>query len=416
MRREKKPYSLQHTLLYQKEKWHLDGRVHRATGNASFLEVGLSLCSTALIACLGTLRRWLVKPSRSTFTWSLKGYVEQAKKRGSPSVAITLSVLQYAIDHPEFLDERSSEDRTLLMEAVSHPCPDSKGEDWCQYLGTMIQCFYEELGVSFTAMDKYGKNAPMLAAQHGAWEQAMILQKAILQEEMKEQPWIYHFKFMLSFVLVLHMALALVTLLFDCCSGGPPKWWLVRDFLMKTGLLTTCNVLIQYLVIPEVLFDPKAMLEVYYNISMPQGWPIFALLTAIFIVYTIYDLKDAVGLGREGFVVQSLQAVNVYQDPKVSILTCMHTFLLSCVFICVYCNKVVGPVQMNLFTRFCWAFALFVQYYLSSRFRSGSKASRGFEYFGRWAVCLEDQTVNNLWAVLLNKGPAGSRRGNQLRC
>eukprot|EP00438_Fugacium_kawagutii_P033165 Skav231893 [mRNA] locus=scaffold960:26524:27098:+ [translate_table: standard] len=82
----------------------------------------------------------------------------------------------------------------------------------------------------------------------------------------------------------------------------------------------------------------------------------------------------------------------------------MHTFLLSVIFVCVYWNKVVGPVQMNLFTRFCWAFALFVQYYLSSKFRSSSEASQGFENFGRWAVCLDDQCGNSLWAVLLKKG------------
>lgn len=411
--------------MYGKEQWHLDSRIEivrrlftdGASGNSSF-DVGFKLAmkeviqvEPALLRLLtwGTLRRWLVRPSPSTIAGignnygsivSLNMAVENGYSFGGK--AVPASVFQYAIDHPEFLDERSSEDRTLLMEASSL-CPKSPNDAQCQRPYLSVTMVHQELGVSFTAMDKEGKNAAMVAAQHGALDRAKSLQRAMLEEEMKKQPWIYHFPFMLSFVLVLHIALALVTLLFDYCSGEW-EWWLVRDFLMKTGLLTACNVLIQYLVVPEVLLDPKAMLEVYYNIHMPNSWPIFALLTAIFTVYTIYDLNDAVRLEREGFVVPSVQAVNVYQDPKVSILTCMHTFLLSCIFVCVYWNKVVGPVQMNLFTRFCWAFALFVQYYLSSKFRSSPKASKGFEYFGRWAVCLEDQCGNNLWAVLLQKG------------
>ncbi|CAK9080977.1 unnamed protein product [Durusdinium trenchii] len=428
LRKEEEQSSLsQFGLMYAKEQWHLDSRIeivrrlftNGTFGNSSFVDVGFKLAKKeeiqvepALLRLLtwGTLRRWLVRPCPSPFSGdeqycailSLNMEVETAKL-GYGRKGVPASVFQYAIDHPEFLDERSSEDRTLLMEASSlHSCAKSPAIDPCNMPFQVVTGLHQQLGVSLTAMDEEGKNAAMLAAQHGALDRANSLQSAILEEEMKKQPWIYHFKFMLSFVLVLHIALALVTLLFHYCSGGW-EWWLVRDFLMKTGLLTACNVLIQYLVVPEVLLDPKAMLEVYYNIHMPHSWPIFALLTAIFTVYTIYDLNDAVRREREGYVVPSVQAVNVYQDPKVSILTCMHTFLLSCIFVCVYWNKVVGPVQMNLFTRFCWAFALFVQYYLSSKFRSSPNSSKGFE-FGRWAVCLDDQCGNNLWAVLLKKG------------
>lgn len=406
-------------MAYRQEQWHLDSRIEivrrlfteGASGNSSFLDVGFELAmkeviqvEPALLRLLtwGTLRRWLVTGDETKDNlWNLHVTLESIKHGLIEGPA---NVFQYAIDHPKFLNERSSDDRTLLMEAISlHSCPKRGNKDPCEESFFRVKSLHEELGVSFTAMDQGGKNAVMVGAQHGALDKAKSLQSAMLEEEMKKQPWIYHFNFMLSFVLVLHIALVLVTLLFDYCSGGW-EWWLVRDFLMKTGLLTACNVLIQYLVVPEVLLNPKAMLEIYYNIHMPHSWPIFALLTAIFIVYTIYDLKDAVTLEQKDFADPSVQAVNVYQDPKVSILTCMHTFLLSCIFVCVYWNKVVGPVQMNLFTRFCWAFALFVQYYLSSKFRSSPKASKEFGYFGRWAVCLDDQCGNNLWAVLLKKG------------
>ncbi|CAE7213443.1 DGA1 [Symbiodinium natans] len=246
-------------MQYAKEEWRLGSRkeiVRRlftdgASGNSNFVDVGFKLAmkeelqvEPELLRLLtwGTLRRWLL-PSLSTAKsnpfssfFGFQMALQQAKL-GHGIKGLPASVFQYAIDHPEFLDERSSEDRTLLMEASSlHSCaepgkddpPDNQPalarrlqeEDPCQLPYYTVKSMHEALGVSFTAMDEVGKNAAMVAAQHGALDRAKGLQSAMLEEEMKKQPWIYHFPFMLSFVLVLHMALALVTLLFDCCSGG----------------------------------------------------------------------------------------------------------------------------------------------------------------------------------------------------
>ena len=377
-----------------------------ASGNSTFIDQGIDLVRKKKLdmdkrmmrlVSWGSLRRWLlVEPldekvlQFDVLNYGFRSFLLYGKMVSSGFLVYPLAAMQYAMEHPLVLEETSSEGKTMLMEASSAPEP------------VPFQCLLEEAKVqqTFAQMSAKGENAAMLAAQAGFLNNSAELEELKVEKEMEDTHGVYHFQYMLLLVVGLHIAFAVVNLV---CARGRTRHLL--DFLMKIFILTACNTLIHYALVPGLLLRPDVLLQVSCNICLPCSWPIFALLAAAFSAFMLYDLQSAFADAKKGVVDnQTVTAVNIYQDPKVPISQCMQTFLLSSIFACVYYSAMVEPIEMTLFSRFFWACSLFVQYHISlNSFRPDSETS--FTTISRWALRLDDSQATNhdLWVALLRQ-------------
>ena len=407
-----------------------------ASGNSTLIDQGIDLVRKKKadidkrmirLVSWGSLRRWLlVEPLKVSGPQGAFGlargfeiflnYRKMADPVRNPlySLVYPKAAMQYSMENPQVLEEKSSEGKTMLMEAslvrfTGDPDP--------------FQCLLAEAKVQQTPIDQMstqGENAAMLAAQAGFSDASSELEELKVEKEMEETSRVYHFQYMLLLVVGLHIAFAVVGLACHCGDTGDKQERTdhVLDFLLKIFILTGCNALIHYALVPGLLLQPHMLLQVSCNLSLPCSWPIFALLTAAFSAFMINDLRSAFAEAKKGVVgSQTVTAVNCYQDPKVPISHCMQTFLLSSIFVCVYYSAMSEPIEMTLFSRFFWACSLFVQYYISlNSFRPDSKPS--FTTISRWALRLDDSQATNhdLWVALLRQDPlsegedASSRR------
>lgn len=398
------------------------------SGNSTFIDQGIDLVRKKKVdidkrmirlVSWGSLRRWLLveplKVSQSQGAFGLTrgfeiflNYRKMADPLQHPTYSLVYpkAAMQYSMENPQVLEEKSSEGKTMLMEASlirSTGDPDRPDP---------FHCLLAEAKVQQTPIDQMstqGENAAMLAAQAGFSDNSGELEELKLEKEMEETSRVYHFQYMLLLVVGLHIAFAVMGLACHCGDTGDKQERTdhVLDFLLKIFILTGCNALIHYALVPGLLLRPHMLLQVSCNLSLPCSWPIFALLAAAFSAFMINDLRSAFAEAKKGVVgSQTVTAVNCYQDPKVPISHCMQTFLLSSIFVCVYYTAMSEPIEMTLFSRFFWACSLFVQYYISlNSFRPDSKPS--FTTISRWALRLDDSQATNhdLWAALLRQDP-----------
>ncbi|CAE7736503.1 unnamed protein product [Symbiodinium necroappetens] len=404
-----------------------------STGNLTFVGFGLEMVRKKVITvepemlrvvAWGTLRWWLIKPSADSdcdyansayyvqsgglqsALRNMEGFADLSKsltnettfKETYPAFAI-----QYAVEHPEVLDEKTSDGLTMMMEASKlRSC---KVNDLA-FTGLLEA--HEMLDMPINTMAEWGKDAAMLAEEAGYANRSAILEEKVLEKDLEDTPFVYHFPYMALLILGSHIVLFLVSMIFifGHGSGSVTRATLAthgQDFVMKIVVFMACNALIMSSTAPALLLRPGSLLKVSCNLHVPSSWPIFFLLGVAFLVFVILDFRKANDLAQgQGPVAKTVTAENIYQDPKVPILTCLHTFVLSCVFVCVYWSALVQPIEMNLFSKFLWSCSLFVQYYISSKFKEESRIL-SFASLSRWAVRLDDQENNELWAVLLRQ-------------
>ena len=268
---------------------------------------------------------------------------------------------------------------------------------------------------TFAKMSTKGENAAMLAAQAGFLNNSVELEELKVEKELEDTAGVYHFQYMLLLVVGLRIAFAVMSLVCTCGDIGDEQERTrhLPDFLVKIFFLTACNAPIHYALVPGLLLRPHALLQVSCNICFPCSWPTFALLAAAFSAFMINDLRDAFAEAKKGVVdKQTVTAVNIYQDPKVPISQCVHTVLLSSIFVCVYYSAMTEPIEMTLFSRFFWACSLFVQYHISlNSFRPDSETS--FTKISRWALRLDDSQATNhdLWVALLTQDSLSEGKG-----
>jgi len=192
-------------------------------------------------------------------------------------------------------------------------------------------------------------------------------------------------------------------------EGPGARYGHLEIFVDKTLILTGCNVAVNYAAAPEILGQISVMMEVPWNIEPTSSWPILCFLILVFVGFAFYDLVHSARMASDGPLPREVTAVNIYEDPKVPMSTCIQTFLLSGVFLGVYAGALLKPVQMTLFSRALWALSLFVQAYVTAVFRQeelefGSWSTARLASLGRWAVRLDDQAnQHGLWASLLSK-------------
>ena len=159
--------------------------------------------------------------------------------------------MQYSMENPQVLEEKSSEGKTMLMEASSK-----------RFTGDPdpLQCLLAEAKQQQTPIDQMsakGENAAMLAAQAGLLDISNKLEEWKVEKEMEDTSAVYHFQYMLLLVVGLHIAFAAVGL--ACTYGGTgdkqERTGHLLDFLLKIFILTACNALIHYALVPGLLLD-----------------------------------------------------------------------------------------------------------------------------------------------------------------
>lgn len=410
-----------------------------STGNLTFVGFGLEMVRKKVITvepemlrvvAWATLRWWLIKPSAdSDCDYSNSAYYVEAgglqsalramegfaAREGFGDLSKSLTnetafkwtypafAIQYAVEHPEVLDEKTSDGLTMMMEASkSRSC----NRNDLAFKGLLEA--HEMLDMPINTMTEWGKDAAMLAEEAGYANRSAILEEKVLEKDLEDTPFVYHFPYMALLILGSHIVLFLVSMIFifGHGSGSVTRATLAthgQDFVAKIVVFMACNALIMSSTAPALLLRPGSLLKVSCNLHVPSSWPIFFLLGVAFLVFVILDFRKANDLAQgQGPVAKTVTAENIYQDPKVPILTCLHTFVLSCVFVCVYWSALVQPIEMNLFSKFLWSCSLFVQYYISSKFKEESRFL-SFASLSRWAVRLDDQENNELWAVLLRQ-------------
>jgi len=88
---------------------------------------------------------------------------------------------------------------------------------------------------------------------------------------------------------------------------------------------------------------------------------------------------------------------------------CLHTFLLSCLFLVFFLCALRNPVQMTPFSRAMWAGALFVQIYLTTKEpREGGQTKGQFPggavlTLARWILRADDLADHQIWGAMLSQ-------------
>ncbi|CAE7654598.1 unnamed protein product [Symbiodinium sp. CCMP2456] len=328
----------------------------QGSGNATFMDQGLDLARKKKIdvdkrmmrlVSWGLLRRWLlVEPLDLSVTGggpfladgfqnfqNFLTYRETWEMGPGEGLVYPKAAMQYSMENPQVLEEKSSEGKTMLMEASSVRFRHNTGDT------DPFKCLLAEAKLQETPIDQMsakGETAAMLAAQAGLLDNSKELEELKVEKEIEDTSRVYHFQYMLLLVVGLHIAFAAVGLACSYSDTGDKqeRTGHLLDCLVKIVILTACNGLIHYALLPGLLLRPDVLLQVSCNLYLPSSWPIFALLAAAFSAFMINDLRSALAEAKKGVVgSQTVTAVNIYQDPKVPISHCLQTFVLSSIFV-----------------------------------------------------------------------------------
>ncbi|CAJ1443988.1 unnamed protein product, partial [Effrenium voratum] len=314
--------------------------------------------------------------------------------------------VRYAYEHPKVLEETTSSGLTMLMEASSMP--------HCKQSWNMVTMLHELRGAPWNSMTEWGGTAAMLAAVKGNFDQCNLIEEAHMKKELQEVSEAFHFPYMTLVMLGLHVALGVVSFLFTLCqpeASPTSRCPHLRDFAVKTLILMGANAAVHYATMPaDLLMKPltmvQVMLRVSWNINFLASWPIFACLVCAFLVFMAADLREACRMSRPDCLMtqRRVKATNIYEDPTVPISSCIRTFLLGAIFMCVYVTVLCKAIEMTLFSRSLWAASIFVQAYVTNSFEEERQASDGsLQFFARWALRLDGCANNELWAALLRQ-------------
>ncbi|CAE7797092.1 unnamed protein product [Symbiodinium sp. CCMP2592] len=204
-----------------------------ASGNSTFIDQGIDFARKNKVdidkrmirlVSWGSLRRWLlVKPlilsnsfDNATLADGFEIFLNWRKMAdpaavSAPSLASYALVypkaaMQYSTENPQVLEEKSSEDKTMLMEASSGNFAGDPDR---------FQCLLAEAKLRQTPIDQMsatGENAAMLAAEAGFLDHSKELEDLKAEKELEDTSGVYHFQYMLLLVVGLHLAFAVVGL------------------------------------------------------------------------------------------------------------------------------------------------------------------------------------------------------------
>lgn len=309
------------------------------------------------------------------------------------------NVIWYIHEHPEVLLERSSGGETLLLEASRRD----------QGLFHFVMTTYHARLVPLDTMNDFGDSAAMLLSlgRLGLRDPNVeLLEGWTRQQELRRISWLFHYPYKSCVVLGVHLA---IVALAGCFLPCRPKFSLdqcesIVCFASQVAILSMVNFLVQYGSHPEVMLRWDIIMNVTWNTNVIRSWPIMAVLIMGFLSVYLHDFISACTRASshwEKLFGDGMRASTIYEDPRVPTIHCIHTFLLSSVYIAFFMSTLLEPLHMTLFSKAMWAGAFFVQMYICTFSTWAQRPS--LSYFYRWTFRLEDQENAELWAALLRQ-------------